>query len=191
VVFFLTILLVVAISVPLTKGSFHRMSRLQFSHLWLLLVALIAQLLLELLAFPQERIEDVGYALLLTTYVMLFVFCWINRRTSGMTIVAVGIALNFLVIALNQGMPAKDDLRVVDGREVHVAIEQSVKHRPQDDDTMLPFLGDVITFPELPNQQFSIGDIVMGLGILDICFEASRVPRRRGRPLPDREPVSE
>jgi hypothetical protein len=94
------------------------------------------------------------------------------------------VALNVLVIALNQGMPTKDDVRERDGREVHVPIEQTVKHRPQDDDDLLGFLGDVITVPGLPNQQFSIGDIVMGIGIVDLCFEGSRVPkRRRGRPV--------
>jgi hypothetical protein len=55
-----------------------------------------------------------------------------------------------------------------------------VKHRPQEDDDLLVFLGDVITAPGFPNQQFSFGDIVMGLGIVDLCFEGSRVPRRRG-----------
>jgi len=28
----------------------------------------------------------------------------------------------------------------------------------------------VITVPGFPNQQFSIGDIVMGLGIVYLCF---------------------
>ena len=97
-----------------------------------------------------------------------------------MTLIAIGVALNVLVIALNQGMPTKDDVRERDGREVHVPIEQTVKHRPQEDDDLLGFLGDVITAPGFPNQQFSIGDIVMGLGIVDLCFEGSRVPRRRG-----------
>ena len=55
-----------------------------------------------------------------------------------------------------------------------------MKHRPQEDDDLLGFLGDVITAPGFPNQQFSIGDIVMALGIVDLCFEGSRVPRRRG-----------
>ena len=57
---------------------------------------------------------------------------------------------------------------------MHVPIEQTVKHRPQEDDDLLVFLGDVITAPGLPNQQFSIGDIVIGLGIVDLCFEGSR-----------------
>ena len=39
----------------------------------------------------------------------------------------------------------------------------------------------MITAPGFPNQQFSIGDIVMGLGIINLCFEGSRVPRPTAR----------
>jgi hypothetical protein len=183
--FFFLVVLVVVLMVPLSKGSFRRMSRLQFRHLWLLLVALILQMLLEFMDFPKERIDTLGFGLLLGTYGMIFGFCWLNWRVRGMPMVVVGIALNVLVIALNQGMPTQADVKTIDGRSVHVPIEQTVKHRPETEDTRLAFLGDVITLPNLPNQQFSIGDIVIGLGILDVCFEASRVPRRRGRPLPD------
>ena len=119
-------------------------------------------------------------AILGAEYVAILGFCFANRSVRGMTLIAIGVALNVLVIALNQGMPTKDDVRERDGREVHVPIEQTVKHRPQEDDDVLGFLGDVITAPGFPNQQFSIGDIVMGLGIVDLCFEGSRVPRRRG-----------
>jgi hypothetical protein len=101
-----------------------------------------------------------------------------------MTIIAVGIMLNVIVIVLNQGMPAKDDVVTRNGHEVHVPIERTVKHRPREDDDVLPFLSDVITLPRFPNQQFSVGDIVISLGVIDLCFEASRRPRRRGVPLP-------
>jgi hypothetical protein len=121
---------------------------------------------------------------LLLSYALIFGFCFVNRKVQGMWIITAGVALNVLVIALNQGMPTKDDVRERNGREVHVPIQQTVKHRPAEDDDVLGFLGDVITAPGLPNQQFSIGDVVMGLGIVDLCFEGSRRPRRRGaRPV--------
>jgi hypothetical protein len=117
---------------------------------------------------------------------MIFGFCWMNRKVKGVTLIGVGIACNVLVIALNLGMPTTEELRTVNGRDVYVPIEQTVKHRPQDDDTKLAFLGDVMTLPGAPNQSFSIGDILIGLGIVDLCFEASRVPRRRGQPVDNR-----
>jgi hypothetical protein len=181
VVFFFAVILIAMLMVPLTGGSFHRLSQLQFRNLWVLLVALLVQMLLEFVDFPEARIEDVGVGILLATYLMIFLFCWLNRRIKGMTVISVGIALNVVVIALNLGMPTKDELRRVDGRDVYVPIEQTVKHRPEDSDTLLSFLGDVITIPGVPNQPFSVGDIIIGLGIVDLCFEASRVPRRRSQ----------
>lgn len=174
-----TIALAVVVVVA-TKGSFSRLGSLHFRMLWLLFLGLAIQILLEIVDFPKDRIDDAGIAILLLSYVAILGFCAVNRRVKGMTLVAIGVALNVLVIALNQGMPTKDDVQQRDGREVHVPIEQTVKHRPQEDDDLLGFLGDVISAPGLPNQQFSIGDIVMGLGIVDLCFEGSRVPRRRG-----------
>ncbi len=177
---------VAVIVVVATKGSFSRLSSMQFRLLWALFAALVIQIGLEYVDFPKDRIGDLGLALLLISYALIFVFCFGNRSVKGMTIITVGIALNVLVIVLNQGMPTKDDVRSRDGHEVHVPIEQTAKHRPASDDDTLQFLGDMITLPRFPNQQFSIGDVVIGLGIIDLCFEGSRRPRRRGGALPPR-----
>jgi hypothetical protein len=182
-VFFLVVLVVALLVVPLTRGSFRRLSQLQFRHLWLLFAALGVQIALEYVDFPKDRMEDLGVAILLGSYVLIFGFCRINRKVKGTTLIGVGIACNVLVIALNLGMPTTEELRTVNGRDVYVPIEQTVKHRPEDDDTRLTFLGDVMTLPGSPNQMFSIGDIIIGIGIVDVCFEASRVPRRRGQPV--------
>jgi hypothetical protein len=180
VIFFVATIALAVIVVVATKGSLERLSRLKFRMLWLLFLGLAVQIVLEVVEFPQDRVENVGFAILLFSYVAILAFCGVNRSVRGMTIIGIGVALNVLVIALNQGMPTKDDVRERNDRDVHVPIEQTVKHRPQEDDDLLSFLGDVITAPGFPNQQFSIGDIVMGLGIVDLCFEGSRVPRRRG-----------
>jgi Family of unknown function (DUF5317) len=184
VIFFIATIALALIVVVATKGSFRRLGSLHFKVLWLLFVALAIQIALEFVDVAHDRIEDVGVGILLLSYALIFGFCFVNRKVKGMSLITVGVALNVLVIALNQGMPTKDDVRERNGREVHVPIEQTVKHRPEQDDDVLGFLGDVITLPRLPNQQFSIGDIVMGLGIVDLCFEGSRVPRRRGGPRP-------
>jgi hypothetical protein len=148
-----------------------------------LIVALLAQLLLEFIELPESRLDDLGYGLLLGTYALILAFCVINRGIGGMVIVAIGVLMNVLVIALNQGMPTKADVVERGGREVKVPIERTVKHRPRESDDLLPFLGDVLSAPGIPNQQFSIGDVVIGIGVVDVCFEASRRPRRRGQYL--------
>jgi hypothetical protein len=180
VVFFVATIAVAVLVVAVTKGSFQRLGRIHLHALWLLFLALAIQIALEFVEFPEERIDDLGLAILLGSYALILAFCFLNRRTSGMWIVGVGIALNVLAIGLNGGMPTKDDVEERNGREVHVPIERTVKHKPRESDDRLAFLGDVITAPGLPNQQFSVGDIVIGIGVVDICFEASRRPRRRG-----------
>jgi len=180
VIFFVATFAVALIVVVATKGSFDRLGSLHYRVLWLLFFGLAIQIVLEFVDFPKARIDDAGFALLVLSYAAIVGFCVANRRTKGMAVITVGVALNVLVIVLNQGMPTKDDVHQRNGREVRVPIEHTVKHRPLDDDTLLSFLGDIVTFPGLPNQQFSIGDIVIALGIVDLCFEGSRVPRRRG-----------
>jgi hypothetical protein len=185
VVFFVATILIAVLVVAVTKGSFHQLGQIQFHAIWLLLIALGIQVVLEFVDFPADRIDDLGLAILLGSYVLIFGFCFMNRRLSGMLIVALGVAINVLVITLNGGMPTKDDVKDRNGREVHVPIERTVKHKPREHDDLLPFLGDVITAPGVPNQQFSVGDIVIGIGVVDICFQASRRPRRRDTAPPE------
>ena len=185
VVFVVGTIVLSVLVVVLTRGSFERLGQIRLRALWMLLVALAGQLVLELVDFPEDRIEDLGFALLLGTYALVLAFCILNRRFTGMTVIAIGVALNVLVIALNQGMPTKDDVVERGGREVHVPIERTVKHRPEEDDDLLPFLGDVLSAPGVPNQQFSVGDVVIGMGVAGVCFEASRRPRRRAGYLPE------
>jgi hypothetical protein len=180
VIFFAATIALALIVVVSTKGSFQRLAGLHFKKSWMLFTALAIQIALEFVEVPKDRMEDLGVAVLLLSYVLIIGFCVLNRKVKGMSLITIGVALNVLVIALNQGMPTKDYVRERNGREVHVPIEQTVKHRPAEDDDLLGFLGDEITAPGVPNQQFSIGDIVIGLGIVDLCFEGSRVPRRRG-----------
>jgi hypothetical protein len=178
-----------ALVVVVTKGSFRRLGRIKLRAFWLLLLALALQIALEFDVVPRQRYDDVGFGLLLLSFALILLFCLLNRRTSGFLVIAVGVAMNMLVIALNQGMPTKDEVHVRNGREVHVPIERTVKHRPQQPDDRLVFLSDQITAPGIPNQQYSVGDIVIALGIVDVCFEASRRPRRFGRYL-DKRPVA-
>lgn len=177
--FYVVTLFAALLIVVVTKGSYRRLGRIHFRAMPLLFVALAIQVALEFVDFPKDRIEDLGFAILLLSYVLIFAFCYLNRSMQGMWIMVIGIALNVLVISLNQGMPASDEVVQRGGREVHVPIERTVKHKPESSNDLLPFLGDVFSLPG-DNVVFSVGDVVIGLGIIDICFEASRRPRRRG-----------
>jgi hypothetical protein len=171
----------VAIAIVLvTRGSLRRLLRLPIQSIWMLVVALAIQIALEFVDVPKDRIDNVGFVLLMASYALLLAFCFVNLRVPAMWIVALGIALNTVVIGLNQGMPTRDrEVTTRSGRTVEQPIKRSVKHRPESNRDLLPFLGDQIVIPEPVHEVISVGDIVLGFGIVAVCYRGSR--RRRAR----------
>ena len=140
--------------------------------MWLLVVGLALQILLEVVDLAPARYDDVGVAILLVSYVALLGFCASNLRTRGIELIGLGIALNAIVIALNLGMPYK----VADG----LPRETTVKHRPTRDSDVAVFLSDQIVFGDPVDAAISVGDIVLAVGIVELAYFGSRRPRRRG-----------
>jgi hypothetical protein len=90
---------------------------------------------LEFVDVSKDRIDDVGFGRLMGSCGLLLAFCLVNLRVPAMWIVTVGIALNTVVIGLNEGMPTRDrEVTTASGRTVEQPIERSVKHRPESDD---------------------------------------------------------
>jgi len=96
---------------------------------------------------------------------MLLGFCAANLRIDGMLVIAVGIALNALVISLNLGMPYQAPVG-------HAAVE-TVKHRPERSDDIATILSDQIVIPPL-RTSISFGDIIIAVGLIEICYRGSR-----------------
>lgn len=119
-----------------------------------------------------------GGAINIFSYLLLLVGLWLNRHLWGMRIAAVGVLLNFLVIAANGGsMPVDRDLAVQAGSTALVAALDSpayVIHKPLTPATRLRPLADVLKLPLFiqalvtPGQRFfapsSIGDVIVTLG---------------------------
>ncbi|HEY4397023.1 MAG TPA: DUF5317 domain-containing protein [Acidimicrobiia bacterium] len=171
-----------------TRGSFSRLFQLPIQSLWLVVVALAIQLLLAFVDIPAARLDDLGFGLVMTSYAFLLAFCFVNLRISMMWLIGLGIALNALVIGLNQGMPTADhEVTTRSGRTIEEPIERTAKHRPESDDDLLPFLGDRLRVPAPVDELISIGDVVIGLGIILVCYQGSRPRRRRpSRPRSER-----
>jgi hypothetical protein len=165
--------------VLLTRGSFGRLGKLRIQSIWLAVLALAIQLALEFVDVPDDGLDDLGFGLLMASYALLLAFCFINLRVPAMWIVALGIALNTAAIGLNQGMPTRDrEVTTASGRTVDEPIERTVKHRPESDDDLLPFLGDQIVIPDPVDEVISVGDIVLAVGIVAVCYRGSRrLPR--------------
>lgn len=166
-------LFVAAAVVILTDGSFIRLAEVSFDRAWLLAVGFGLQFLLDVIELPPSRYEDVGFAILLLSYVAILGFIASNIRTRGILVIGIGIALNAAVIALNAGMP----YHVVAG----LPRETTVKHRPERDNDVLPILSDRMATGSPFRAAISIGDLVLFAGIVELGYAGSRRPRRRAR----------
>lgn len=171
---------VALVVVLVTRGSFSQLFRLPIQSIWMVLVALAIQILLAFVDIPANRLDDLGFGLVMASYAFLLAFCFVNLRISMMWVIGVGIALNALVIGLNQGMPTRaNEVTTRSGRTIEDPIERTAKHRPESGDDLLPFLGDRLQVPSPIDEVISIGDVVIGLGIILVCYQGSRVRRRR------------
>src|SRR5581483_619103 len=119
--FFVTVALALGVAL-VTGGSLGRISTTELRHPSILAVAVGIQLALEVLHPTSGTAGHLASALLVVSYVLLLLFCAANLRLRGLAVVAVGIALNGLVITLNQGMPI---------RAPEAAVETTTKHHAE------------------------------------------------------------
>jgi hypothetical protein len=165
--------------VLITGGSFEQLFRLRIQSIWMVVAALAIQIVLGFVDIPTDRLDDLGFALVMLSYGLLLAFCFVNLRVPMMWVIAVGIALNALVTGLNRGMPtAPNEVTTRSGRTVEEPIERTAKHRPESNDDLLAFLGDRLRVPYPVDELVSVGDIVIGLGVVLVFYRGSRVRRR-------------
>jgi hypothetical protein len=140
----------------------------------------LAPIALVLQAVPMPTLGGpIGRALpvsaLLLSYALLIWLGVANWRMPGVALILIGVAMNFVVIAANQGMPVSADalrrtgqieaIRELDERE------GSKHHRATDQDVLRP-LGDVIGIGPPFNVVISAGDIVAYAGAAIFLVEA-------------------
>jgi len=153
----------------LRGGSLRRLARLDIPYFYLIIAALLVQLSINIL-MRLWMAPVLAYFLLLSSYLLLLAAVWLNRQDEFLFLVLIGLILNFLVIALNGGMPvsfqAAKMLGVDSGRYIG-ELAQDFKHVPLLAGTKLKILGDIIPLPRpfpLP-QIFSAGDIFISMGV--------------------------
>lgn len=165
----------------LTGGTLARILDTRIRWSVLLFVAFGAQLVLGLWSPGDGWPDALGFGVFVGTLAALLVFCALNLHLTGMSIVLVGAALNLLVVALNGGMP----VRLADDApsDRMAALERSATHLPEDDAETLSFLGDIIVLPDPVDRSISFGDLILGVGLVDVLVHASR-HRKRTAPQP-------
>jgi hypothetical protein len=174
------IAIVVALAIPLaTRGSYGRLLAVRWRYGSVLFLGLAIQIALEFVTIPREHWHDVGFGLLVASYVLILAFAARNLVIRGMGIVFIGIACNALVITVNQGMPFKVP---VEWRNESWT-KPTVKHHLQQSGDKLRFLSDIIVVKEPFDSVLSFGDLILAVGLCDVAYNVSRKPKRR-RPSP-------
>lgn len=163
----------------LTGGRPHNLERVQFRHIWLMVLAFLLQFGLDAAAGRgQIWVGEARIYLHLLSYLMLFLAIYLNWSIPGMKLIGFGILMNFVVIAANQGMmPVRGDLLPL---EIQSALDsgRSGTHGIIGPETRLKYLADIIYLP-LPYQKslLSFGDIAMDLGAFLLIFLGMKTPR--------------
>jgi hypothetical protein len=145
----------------LLGGRLRNLAGTRFRHAWAGLAGVGFQFL------PLDG--TAGYLALMTSFVLLLFVAAVNRRLPGFVLVLIGLCLNFLVIAVNEGMPVTreailssgqaetlDDLQEAGGSKHHLA-------GPGDD---LLILADRMGIPAPVEQAVSVGDLVACAGVM-------------------------
>jgi hypothetical protein len=165
-----------ALLVPLlTSGSYARLLDKPWRWGSFLAAGIGIQLALDILPFPKSRWHDLGFGLLVMSYVFLLAFCARNALIRGMSVVFIGVALNALAITVNQGMPVK----VPADWQRDNRIEATIKHHPRVHGDHMLVLTDIIVLRSPFNTVLSFGDLILAVGLCDVTYQASRRPRRR------------
>lgn len=174
----------VLLAVPLTGGRLSRLGNVSFRLPGLLPLALGLQVLVinVIPTAPAAFVVPVHLA----TYVLATVFVWVNRRIPGLAVVALGGAMNGITIAVNGGtLPASAEALRRAGLEPDPDqfTNSAVLAQPE-----LAWLGDVYAIPDgvpLANV-FSLGDVVILVGLVFAVHRLTRVPR----PVPASVPLT-
>jgi hypothetical protein len=165
----LLLAIVLSFTIALIRGGrLERLADVRLRYGWIALIALGLQVLM--VYGPGARL---GW-LMLASYGLLVLVVGLNWRLPGMPIMAMGLALNLVVMAANGGfMPISPETLSRAGLE-HLASSLEVgAHVTNAKDVLLPreatrlwWLGDTLVMP-LPSPLkavFSVGDLLLAAG---------------------------
>lgn len=168
-------------------GALRNLAHVRVGLWWMYPVGLALQVV------PVPRFETgtaryLPFAVLVFSYVVLISVTAINWRLRGFPVILVGLVLNLVPIALNQGMPVSGAaVRAVGGSVEDVPTERGGKHHLATERDTARFLGDVLPVRAPFREVVSVGDLVMWIGAAVFLAGAmlaalERPPREADRP---------
>ena len=162
----------------LRHGSLDALASTPFRALPVLFASLVVQVGFDI--WDPEWLGDGGdLALLILTNLGVAAFLLLNRELPGMLLAAIGLVLNVLVIAANGAMPVSEEAAETAG--MGSIAEVGLKHEPLTDDTLLPFLADVIPVPGIA-KIVSLGDLFLAAGIAWLVYRRMTESGKVSRP---------
>ncbi|MDD5015905.1 MAG: DUF5317 domain-containing protein [Atribacterota bacterium] len=173
-------IIIISIMIGLFRnGKLSSLSQISLERIELILLACLIQAGLIFLGSRRLKfILDYSSYMIIFSYIALLMAVWNNFRLKGMKIIAMGIILNFIVIAINGGhMPVLlnslykaglDDFALVLKEGIYVT------HTLITERTLFAFLADVIPLsPPFPDSSVvSAGDFLMFYGVFSLIQNA-------------------
>jgi hypothetical protein len=158
----------------LVGGRLQGLSTLRFKWAWVFMLGLAVQVVL-FSDFVTERIGEAGVPIYVGSTLAVAAVIAMNLRIRGMAIILLGAVSNLAAIIANGGyMPASVEAIQSLGKPVKGGYSNS-SFVP---DPALPWLTDIFALPAwLPfSNVFSIGDVLIGLGVVIVIASAMRTP---------------
>jgi hypothetical protein len=166
-------------------GRLGALAELSLRRPWLFLAAIALQFAaFPVAVLPWTTEETLASVLWVVSYGLLVAAAVLNRRVTGVPVVALGMGLNLVAILANHGtMPVTYEAMRAAGRSEAVQANSTASSDPA-----LPWLVDRWAAPDwIPYANvFSVGDVVIAVGAFVLVLSAMgvRVPRattRNGR----------
>lgn len=177
----LAIVIFSALAIAVMRGGrLVNLGDIELRAWWLLFIALILQAATAWLP-DADWSEGAGIAMVLFSFALLMILVVLNRKARGMWLLGLGVLMNFIVIALNGGMPVlAGAAEVASGFTVaDPDLSGTFKHVPLDEGSRLTFFADVIPLRLLGiGEVISLGDVFLALGLGLYLEHELRRPRR-------------
>ncbi len=171
-----TLILAIVISL-ISGGKLSRLGELDLREFWLVPLALLIQSGVYWAAVRGIGLGPSWVSPVLDTgsYFLLIIFTFRNRSLPGMRFISLGILLNVLVIGLNGGVMPVDPSFLPEASR-NALREGQGTHGLMTMKTHLSFLADrfYLDIPGLQKQVFSIGDVLLDIGIFFLIFRTMK-----------------
>jgi Family of unknown function (DUF5317) len=174
--------LLTVISVPLFGGSLVRLGDIRVRVFWAVALALAMQLvIIDILEHVLPH--AVASALHLFSYGLAVWFILANAHINGLWIVVWGGALNLIAIAANNGVMPASPAAI---RSAGLVSDGGFSNSAATTNARFAGLGDVFALPKrFPlSNVFSIGDVILVIGLAVVFHSACGSRLRRRQPEP-------